>query len=143
MSRRRDRLVPGQPSTIVLDSYVSSTDGPTIHIDVHSLSRLNELEATMRDLASGKLQRVALSQFEDTHWVPPLREIVLSLSTGEANVVNEQRGEQLVCTWMESAEGWLESAEKVAHMGECGMPCHQYFEGRHHDTVTVELAYLE
>jgi hypothetical protein len=143
MSRRREQLAHGQLNTIVFDSYVSATDGPTIRIDVHSLSRLSELESAMRDLATGRLQRVDLSRFEDTHWVPPLREIVLNLSTGEGNVVNKQRSEQLVCTWMESAEGWQESAEKIAHMGKSGKPCHQYFEGRHHDTVTVELAYLE
>jgi hypothetical protein len=127
----------------VLESYISSTDGPSIRIDVQSLSRLNELEATMRNLGTGKLHRAAFSDLEDAYWVSPLREIVLTVSRGEAYVINENRGEQLVCTWKESSEGWLESAEKVACMGESGVPCHQYFEGRYQDSVTIELAYME
>jgi hypothetical protein len=65
MSRRRDELVPHQPNVVVLESYVSSSEGPTIHIDVQGLARLNELEALMQNLASGKLQRVLLSHIAD------------------------------------------------------------------------------
>jgi hypothetical protein len=62
MSRRRAELVPDQPNVVVLESYVSSSEGQTIHIDVQSLARLNELEALIQNLASGKLQRVLLSR---------------------------------------------------------------------------------
>ncbi|MGC1650527.1 MAG: hypothetical protein WA741_32290 [Candidatus Sulfotelmatobacter sp.] len=68
MSRRRDELVPNQSNVVVLESYVSSSEGPTIRIDVQSLARLNELEALLRSLASGKFQRVLLSHIVDAHW---------------------------------------------------------------------------
>jgi hypothetical protein len=142
MFRRRDELVPDQSNIVVLESYVQS-DGPTIHIDVQSLARLNELEALTRNLASGKLQQVLLSHLADAHWVPPLEEIVLAVSERGSNVSNERHGERLVCKWTESAEGWMESAEKIAAMAASGEPCHQYFEGRHADSVTIELAYRE
>lgn len=142
MSRRRDELAPGQPNIVVLESYVRS-DGPTIHIDVQSLTRLNELEELTRNLASGKLHQVQLSHLADAHWVPPLEEVVLVISEGASNVRNESRGERLVCKWTDSADGWLESAEKIASMAASSEPCHQYFEGPHSDSVTIELAYLE
>ena len=143
MSRRRDELVPDQPNIVVLESYVSSSEGPTIHVDVQSLARLNELEALMQNLASGKLWRVLLSHIADAHWVPPLEEVVLTVSERDSNVSNEHRGERLVCKWTESAEGWLESAEKIAEMVASGKPCDQYFKSSHADSVTIELAYLE
>jgi hypothetical protein len=143
MSRRRDELVPHQPNVVVLESYVSSSEGPTIHIDVQGLARLNELEALMQNLASGKLQRVLLSHIADAHWVPPLEEVVLNVSEKDSSVSNENRGDRLVCKWTESAEGWLESAEKIAAMVASGKPCHQYFKGSHADTATIKLAYLE
>jgi hypothetical protein len=99
MSRRRDELVPDQPNVVVLESYVSSSEGPTIHIDVQSLARLNELEALIQNLASGRLQRVLLSHIADAHWVPPLEEVVLTVSERDSNVSNENRGERLVCKW--------------------------------------------
>jgi hypothetical protein len=142
MSRRRDELVPDQPNIVVLKSY-AQPDGPTIHIDVQNLARLNELEALTRNLASGKLQQVLLSRLADAHLVPPLEEVVLAISERGSNVTNERRGGRLVCKWTESAEGWLESADKIAVMAASGKPCHQYFEAPHADSVTIELAYLE
>jgi hypothetical protein len=124
MSRRRNELVPDQPNVVVLESYTSSSEGPTIRIDVQSLARLNELEALIQNLANGKSQRVLLSHIPAAHWVPPLEEIVLTVSEKDSNVSNENRGERLVCKWAESAEGWLESAEKIAAMVASGKPCH-------------------
>lgn len=95
MSRRGDELVPHQPNVVVLESFVSSSEG-TIHIDVQSLARLNELEALTRNLASGRLQQVPLSHLSDAHWVPPLEEVVLAVSERGSNVRNERRGERLV-----------------------------------------------
>ena len=142
MSRRRDELVPDQPNIVVLESYVQPA-GPTIHIDVQSLARLNELEALARNLASGASQQVLLSHLADVQWVPPLKEVVLAVSERGSNVRKERRDERLICKWTASAEGWLESAEKIAVMAASGEPCHQYFEGPHADSVTIELAYLE
>jgi hypothetical protein len=72
MSRRREELVPGQPDVIVFDSLTSRSLGPTIHIDVQSLTRLNQLEAIMRKLASSEAQQVLLSGSETLigshHW---------------------------------------------------------------------------
>ena len=143
MSRRRDELVPDKPDVVVLESYLSSSERPTIHIDVQSLARLNELEALVQNLASGKLQRVLLSHIADALWVPPLGEVELTVSERDSNVSYENRGEHLVCKWIESTEGWLESAEKIAAMVASDRPCHQYFTSRHAASVTIELAYLE
>lgn len=142
MSRRREELAPGLPGVIVMESYVAS-DRPTIHIDVQDLARLNELESAMRSLASGNSQSVELSQLKDAHWVAPLKEILLIASEQGADIKNEDRGERLVCMWTESIEGWLESAEKLTAMAAFGKPCHQYFDGSHADSVTIELAFLE
>jgi hypothetical protein len=45
-----------------------------------------------------------------------LEEVVLTVWESDSKVSNEHRGERLVCKWTDSAEGWLESAEKVAAM---------------------------
>jgi hypothetical protein len=49
----------------------------------------------------------------------------------------------MFCEWKESVEGWLESTEKIAALIASNTPCHQYFEGPHADSVTIELAYKE
>jgi hypothetical protein len=95
MSQRRERLLPQRQNTILLDSYNSPTDGPTIYIDVQSLARLNEIEALMRDLAAGKSKCFAVSELTDTYWVPPIREISLSISKSELLVTAQQNGEEL------------------------------------------------
>jgi len=102
MSRRRDELVPGQPNVVVLESYGSSAKEPTIRIDIQSLARLIELEALMQNLASGNLQQVLLSNIEDAHWVPPLQEVVLTVSEKDSNVSNDHHGEHLVCKWWQT-----------------------------------------
>jgi hypothetical protein len=143
MSRRRDELVPNQPNVVLLESYVSSSEGPTIRIDVQSLARLNELEALLQTLASGKSQRVLLSHIVDAHWVYPLEDVELTVSERNSNLSYEHHGERLVCKWTESAEGWLESAEKITAMVASGKPCHQYFTSGHANSVSIELAYFE
>jgi len=45
MSRRGEQLVPGQPNVIGFENRASSPDDITVHIDVQSEARLNELEA--------------------------------------------------------------------------------------------------
>jgi hypothetical protein len=125
----------------LLDSYNSPTDGPTIYIDVQSLARLNEIEALMRDLAAGKSTYFAFSELTDTYWVPPIREILLSISKSELLVSTEQDGADLVCHWSGTAEDWLDSADKVRELARG--PGHQYFEDRNLENPTVKLAYLE
>jgi hypothetical protein len=145
MSRRREELVAGQPNIIVLENYVGS-DGVTIRIDIQSLVRLNELEAIVRNMASGKFKKIGLSGLKETHWVAPLQEIVLTLSErnlGFKNIKNEDRGQKLICRWTEEPEGWLEAAEKIAFMAASDKPCHQYFRGWQADSVTIELGFLE
>jgi hypothetical protein len=147
MSRR---LLPDQPNVIVFDSVTCQSLGPTIHIDVQSRTRLNELEAIMRKLAGSELQQVAISALKDTHWVPPLANIVLTVgpSWGTPRVRYEKRGEQVACKWTNSTEGWLDSADETAAMIASGSPCHQYFGDRHAllgraDSVTIEIAFME
>jgi hypothetical protein len=143
MSRYRDKLVGVQAKVIVFDSYNSSSDGPTIRIDVHSLGRLNELESIMRDLGAGKSQRFLLSKITDAHWVPPLEDIALTVSEAVPHSSNLPRGERLICQWTDSLEGWIESAEQIAAMTASPEPCHQYFGGWHADSITIEIAFLE
>jgi|SRR5215471_21283169 len=143
MSQRRVQLVPGKPNVIVFESYVSSRNDVTVHVDVQSEVRLTELEAIARKLSTGEVKTVHLSDLEDTHWVPPLADIVLTVSARSSDVRNRRGGEQVICEWTESVEGWLESTEKIAVMGASVRPCHQYFEGPHADSVTIELAYME
>jgi hypothetical protein len=143
MSRRRGQLVPGQPNVIVFESYVSSRNDATVHIDVQSKARLNELEAIMRKLSAGDFKTIQLSAINEALWVSPLADVALTVSVRGSDVRTRRRGEQLVCEWTESAEGWLESTEKIAHMRASGKPCHQYFEGPPADSVTIELAYME
>lgn len=143
MSQRREELLPQRPNTILLDSYTSPTDGPTIYIDVQSLARLNEIEGVMRGLASGKFNHLALSELSETYWVPPMREIVLSISRSEILVTSVQDDSDLVCHWSGTVEGWLDSADKVHEMARFARPCHQYFEDTNPENPTVKLAYLE
>lgn len=143
MSRRREQLVPGKPNVVVFESYLSSRNDATVHIDVQSEARLNELEAIARKLSTGEVKTVHLSEIEDAQWVPPLADVVLTISARSSDVRNRRRGEQVICEWAESVEGWLESTEKIAVMRASVMPCHQYFEGPHADSVTIELAYME
>jgi len=143
MSRRRDELVPGQPNVIVFESYVSSENDLTVHIDVHSKARLSELGAITRKMSAGEVQAIHLSEIEGAHWVSPLADVVLALSARGSDVRNHRRGERLVCEWRDSVEGWLESTEKIAVMIASTTPCHQYFEGSRAESVTIELAYLE
>lgn len=86
---------------------------------------------------------VRLFELRDAEWVSPLADIVLMTSTRDSDTRTLLRDEQLVCEWTESTEGWLESAEKIAHMRASVQPCHQYFGGPHADSVTIELAYME
>jgi hypothetical protein len=143
MSQRRDRLLPQRPNTILLDSYDSPTDGFTIYIDVQSPTRLNEIEGLMRDLAAGRLKSFAISELMDTHWIPPLREILLSVSTAELLVTAERRKPELVCNWSGTAEDWLDSADKIREMAHFGRPCHQYFEDSNLENPTLKIAFLE
>lgn len=143
MSQRRERLLPQRQDTILLDSYNSPTDGPTIYIDIQRLARLNEIEALMRDLAAGKSKGFAFSELTDTYWVPPIREILLSISKTELLIATEQDGAELVCHWSGTAEDWLDSADKICEMARSGEPCHQYFEDRNVQNPTIKLAYLE
>ena len=143
MSQRRERLLPQQQNTILLDSYTSPTDGATIYIDVQSLARLNEIEDLMRDLAFGKSKCFALSELAETYWVPPIREILLSISKYALLVTTEQDGAALICHWSGTAEDWLDSADKVREMARSGEPCHQYFEDRNPENPMLKLAYLE
>jgi len=143
MPRRREQLVPGRPNVIVFESYVSSRNDASVHIDVQSEARLNGLEAIVRKLSTGEVKTVHLSDLEDAHWVPPLADVVLTVSARSSDVRNRRRGEQVICEWTESVQGWLESTEKIAVMRASVMPCHQYFEGPHADSVTIELAYME
>jgi hypothetical protein len=136
-------LVPDQPHIIVLDKYENSAEGPTIRIDIQSASRLNEMGVVFRKLANGELHEVALSELADVRWVPPLREVLLTVSGRGGIVVSGSSNDGLVCKWAESREGWLESAEKVTAMAESGRPSHQYFQGLCRDDLTVEVAYLE
>jgi len=142
MSRRREQLAPGQPNVIVFESYVSTGDDVTVHIDVQSKARLSEFEAITRKLSTGELKTIHLSEIEAAHWVVPLADVVLTVST-RSDVRNRRRGERLVYEWRESVEGWLESTEKIAVMIASTTPCHQYFGGPHADSVTIELAYME
>jgi hypothetical protein len=143
MSRRREQLVPGQPNVILFESYVCRGNDERVHIDVQSEARLNELEALTRKLSTGEVKTIHLSEIEGAHWVPPLADVVLTVSARGSDVRNRRRGERLVCEWRESLEGWLESTEKIVVMIASTTPCHQYFEGPDADSVTVELAYLE
>jgi len=93
-------------------------------------------------LSVGELKTIQLSTIDDAYWVSPLTDVALMVSVRGSNVRTRRRGEQLVCEWTESVEGWLESAEKIARMRASGRPCHQYFEGPHADSVTIELAYM-
>ena len=124
MSQRRERLLPQRQNAILVDSYTSPTDGPTIYIDIQSLARLNEIEALMRDLASGKSKRFALSELTDMYWVPPIRQIVLSISKSGLLVTTKQEGDNLVCHWSGNTEDWLDSADKVHQMARFNEPCH-------------------
>ncbi len=150
MSRRRTELVPDQPRVVVLESYVSSSEGATIRVDVQTAARLNELETIMRNLASGRSSRALLSQLGDTHWVYPLTDVVMTVGPRWATprISYVKRGEQLLCEWTDSLEGWLDSADKTAAIKASGNPCHQYFSGRHAilrqaDSVIIEVAFLE
>ena len=150
MSRRREELVPDKANFIVLESYLSSSEGPTIHVDVQSVGRLTELEAIMRSLGGGMSPEVRLSALADTHWVAPLIDVVLSVGSAWATprIRYDEHGEQLVCKWTDSLEGWIDSADKTAAMTASGKPCHQYFSDRHAalrhtDLVTVEIGFLE
>jgi hypothetical protein len=143
MSRRREQLVSGQPNVIVFESYVRRGNDETVHIDVQSEARLHELEALTRKLSTGEVKTIHLSEIEGAHWVPPLADVLLTASERGSDVCVRHRGERLVCEWRESLEGWLESTEKIAVMIASTSPCHQYFEGPHADSVTIELAYLE
>jgi hypothetical protein len=150
MARRREELVPGQPDVIVFDSFTSRSLGPTIRIDVQSLTRLNELESIMRKLGSSESQQVLLSELGETHWVPPLADVVLIVvpSWATPRIRHEERGKELTCQWTNSIEGWSDSADEAAAMIANGSPCHQYFSDRHAvlghgDSVTIELAYMK
>ena len=150
MSRRREELALGQPNMIVFEDCLSKSDGPMLRVDIQSAARLHELETVMRTLAAGKTQRVPLSQLADTHWVPPLVDIVLNVGPSWATprIRYEERGEKLACIWTNSIEGWLDSADETAAMTASGGRCHQYFTDRHAlldhaDSVTLELAYME
>lgn len=128
---------------IVFESYVCRGNDVRVHVDIQSEGRLNELEAITRKLSIGELKTIHLSEIDGAHWVPPLADVVLTVSARGTDVSNHRRGGRLVCEWRESLEGWLESAEKIAVMIASTTPCHQYFEGPHADSVTIELAYLE
>lgn len=143
MSQRRERLLPQRQNTILLDSYNSPTDGPTIYIDVQSPFRLNELEALMRNLANGKSKGFAFSELTDTYWVSPIRDILLSVSSSELLITAEKKGGEVVCHWSGTIDDWLDSADKVREMARSDSPCHQYFEDRNVKNPTIKLAYLE
>jgi hypothetical protein len=91
-------LVPDQPRVVVLESYVSSSEGPIIRVDVQTVARLNELETIMRNLAAGRTSRVLLSQLGDTHWVYPLTDVVLTVGPKSATprITYVKQGEQLL-----------------------------------------------
>ena len=143
MSRRREQLAPGKPNVIVFERYVVSGDDVTVHIDVQNEARLSELEAITRKLSTGEVESIHLSEMEDTHWVPPLADVVLTVSARSPDSRNRRLGEQVVCQWTETVEGWMESTEKIAVLRTSVTPCHQYFGGPHADSVTIELAYRE
>jgi hypothetical protein len=143
MSNRRQQLLPNRPHVIVFDEYENSAEGPTIRVDIQSASRLRELEAIFSKLAVGDLHQIALSTLPDGHWVPPLREMFLAVSSHSEVVMSGTNDSGFVCNWTETLEGWLESAEKVAAMAESQRSCHQYFDGLGHNNVTVQVAYLE
>jgi hypothetical protein len=127
----------------VFESYVVSGDDATVHIDVQSDARLSELEAITQKLSTGEVKTIHLSEMEDAHWVPPLADVVLTVSARNPDSRNRRLGEQVLCEWTESVEGWLESTEKIAVMRTSATPCHQYFGGPHADSVTIELAQRE
>lgn len=143
MSRRREELVPGQPSFIVFDSFDSPSLGPTIRIDIQSLVRLNELERLLRNLADGRSQQVQLSEMSDTLWLPPLKGVVLTVAEATPQTKYEKSGDQVTCNWTDSTEGWLESADKTAALAASGKPCHQFFKGWHANSVTITIAFME
>lgn len=143
MLRRREQLAPGKPNVILFDSYVVSGDDATVHIDIQSEARLSELEAITRKLSTGEVKTVHLSEMEEAQWVPPLADVVLTVSARSSDSRNRRLGERVVCQWTETVEGWLESTEKIAVMRASVTPCHQYFGGPHADSVTIEVAYRE
>jgi hypothetical protein len=97
----------------------------------------------MRDLAAAKLECFAFSELTDTHWIPPLREISLSVSRAELLVTAERSNAGLVCHWSGTTEDWLDSADKIREMARFGGPCHQYFEDSNLENPTLKIAFLE
>ena len=80
----------------------------------------------------------------------PLADVVLTVGPKWATpkISYDKHREPLLCEWIDSLEGWLNSADKTATMKASGHPCHQYFSGRHAvlrhaDSVTIEIAFLE
>jgi hypothetical protein len=143
MSKRRSDLVPGQTNVIVFESYFPSAQRLTIRIDIHSSDRLKELEVLTRKLATGVAQQIFLCELQESHWVRPLRDIILDISSRDYQTRVDHRGEQLICIWQDTKDGWLEAAEKIGALIAVGNPGHQYFQGRHSNSVEIELAYLE
>ena len=95
----------------MFESYVVSGDDVTVYIDVQSEARLSELGAITRKLSTGEVKSAHFSEMKDTHWVPPLADVVLTVSARSSDSRNRLLGEQVVCQWTETVEGWLESAE--------------------------------
>jgi hypothetical protein len=129
---------------VVLGYYVGAY-GPTVRIDAHELEDLTAVRQLFKGLASKDVTEADFSQALGCG-VRSIHSLVVRSVEQRASKVfkleyHTPRGPVFV--WSNTADGWLECAEKIDALVDKDSPGHQYLTGEGIDDALVELCYQE
>lgn len=144
MSNRRSLLIPQDDGRPILLDYYDGAYGKTLRIDVQSRESLEAFTRFLEHFQEGAAGDVKLSGIEEAVLVPPLLDVRLLKSEGEAIKADEAL-QQTVIEWSNDQHGWkrviglLEPFARLAREGGAG---HQYLT-QPKANILVELAFRE
>ena len=136
---RREILPDDDGSKIFVDFYESSTDDPTVRLDVQSLESLQLLKEFVRTFVRDVRVTAALSELDVTFPVHEMKDVVFTKIEKQSRESSKLKNGILSLSL--TPEGWQETCEKIEAITGIG-PAVQYLESYRCD-VTLELAYKE
>jgi hypothetical protein len=121
--------------------------GPTIRIDVHSLSRLQEIQRLFLLLAQGASKEIDLMQVELSQ-ASGLDSLVLrsipDTQRDERKLIRvEVEPRHINFLWSGNVDDWLRCSGLVDGLLVDNQPGHQYLTSEEVDDALVELSYME
>lgn len=131
-------------SEIVVSYYVDSI-GPTIRIDIESLTDLLLVKGLFQKLAEGTSYEVNLHDLRNTAMMG-IEGLTLKLVPKEERRTLKRVGDQTgrpVFIWSRTREGWDDCVALIDGLAASESPGHQYLTQEGIDSALVEVSFLE